>query len=122
MLVRCVQITPYNAEMSIYLTQVTPISCGRADSGVARHFTRDLYGTGSTATACCRSPKNSLPRLRDFRRLKRKVNSSIQMAPDSPLPDGFSSHQPSWTREITRWTRAISSDGVPFWSFVKVTW
>ena len=34
------------------------------------------YGAGSTATACWSRRKNSLPRYRDVRRLKRNVNSS----------------------------------------------
>ena len=42
----------------------------------AAHLTMDLYGAGSTATACWRRRKNSLPRLRDVRRLNRNVNSS----------------------------------------------
>ena len=44
--------------------------------GSGEGLTRDLYGTGGTATACSRSRKKSLPRLRDLRRLKRNVNSS----------------------------------------------
>jgi hypothetical protein len=45
-------------------------------SGCARHLIRDLYGAGSTATACSSSRQKSLQRLRDLGRLKRKVNIS----------------------------------------------
>src|ERR1035437_4039962 len=60
------------SEWDIHLTQVTPISCGLA--GAERMI--EVYGAGSTATACWTSRKNSFPRLRDLRRLNRKVNSS----------------------------------------------
>src|ERR1700682_1731119 len=38
--------------------------------------TIESYVAGGVLTACCMSRKNSFPRLFDFRRLKRKVNSS----------------------------------------------
>src|ERR1019366_7192755 len=47
-----------------------------APSALAKHFTIDLYGAGPTATACSARRKKSFPRLREFRRLKRNVNSS----------------------------------------------
>jgi hypothetical protein len=60
----------------IYFTQVDPIYCGWDRQLLAKHFTIDLYGAGSTATACSARRRKSFPRLRDFRRLKRNVNSS----------------------------------------------
>jgi hypothetical protein len=47
-----------------------------AASACAKHFTIDLYGAGPTATACSARRRKSFPRLREFRRLKRNVNSS----------------------------------------------
>jgi hypothetical protein len=44
----------------------------------SKHFTIDLYGAGPTATACSASRRKSFSRLREFRRLKRNVNSSKQ--------------------------------------------
>lgn len=54
----------------------SPYMLWSGDAGIAEPLTMDLYGTGSMATACWRRRKKSLPRLRDFRRLKRNVNSS----------------------------------------------
>ena len=49
----------------------------------------DLYGTGCAATACCTRRKNSLPRLRDVRRVEAErglVQIVVQMlVADRPL-------------------------------------
>ena len=57
-------------KLVICFTQVTPEQGNRAD------VTNDSDGAGSRATAGCTRRKNSVPRLRERRRLNRKVNSS----------------------------------------------
>src|SRR5713101_6815317 len=63
-------------EMGYLLHSGRPYILWSAPSVLAKHFTINLYGAGPTATACSARRRKSFPRLREFRRLKRKVNSS----------------------------------------------
>ena len=63
-------------KMGYLLHSGRPYILWSALSALAKHFTIDLYGAGPTATACSARRRKSFPRLREFRRLKRNVNSS----------------------------------------------
>ncbi len=63
-------------KMGYLLHSGRPYILWSAASVLAKQFTIDLYGAGPTATACSARRRKSFPRLREFRRLKRKVNSS----------------------------------------------
>ena len=73
------------AKFSIFLTCIQPIPLypyitgyiwDNTFQGNRADVTNDSDGAGSRATAGCTRRKNSVPRLRERRRLNRKVNSS----------------------------------------------
>ena len=71
---RSSKLDPY--KVGYLLHSGRPYILWSAPSALAKHFTIDLYGAGPTATACSARRRKSFPRLREFRRLKRKVKSS----------------------------------------------